>query len=109
MGEGLNAGQVHFTLSSLIEAEEQGGDFVDLYLRENPLVAAGIRSAATLRIVGEIVDRCDAPGDLDHDCAIGGGDIGILLSRWGTDDPEADLNGDLVVNGADFGALLSLF
>lgn len=109
LGESLNEGRLHFSLSSLIEAQEQGGDFVDLYLRENPLVTAGVRSAATLRIVGEIADECDAPGDLDHDCVIGGGDIGILLSRWGSDDPDADLNGDQVVNGADFGALLSLF
>jgi hypothetical protein len=109
LGAGLDAGRLIFSLSSLIEAEQEGGDFVDLYLRENPLVTVGVRSAATLRIEGSIASDCVEPGDLDHDCTIGGGDIGILLSRWGTSDPEADLDGDGTVGGADFGLLLSLF
>lgn len=109
LGSSLDAGRIHFSLSSLIEAEQEGGDFIDVYTNDNPLVQVGIRSAATLRIVGSIADACDDPGDLDHDCAISGGDIGILLSRWGTDDPEADLDGSGFVDGADFGFLLSLF
>jgi len=109
LGAGLDTGRLIFSLSSLIEAEQEGGDFVDVYLRENPLVTVGVRSAATLRIEGSIASDCVEPGDLDHDCTIGGGDIGILLSRWGTSDPEADLDGDGTVGGADFGLLLSLF
>ena len=72
-------------------------------------MTVGVRSAATLRIEGSIASDCVEQGDLDHDCTIGGGDIGILLSRWGTADPEADLDGNGVVNGGDFGVLLSLF
>ncbi len=109
LGSGLDAGRLIFSLSSLIEAEQEGGDFIDLYMRENPLVTVGVRSAATLRIEGSIATDCVEPGDLDHDCTIGGGDIGIMLSRWGTADPEADLDGNGVVNGGDFGVLLSLF
>ena len=109
LGTGLDAGRLHFSLSSLIEAQQEGGDFVDLYMRENPLVTVGVRSAATLRIVGGIEAGCNGPGDLDNDCTVGGGDIGILLSLWGTDDPDADLNGDGTVDGADFGILLTLF
>lgn len=109
IGTGLDAGRLVFTLSSLIEAEQEGGDFIDLYMRENPLVAVGVRSAATLRIEGSLATDCVEPGDLDHDCEIGGGDIGIMLSRWGTGDIEADLDGNGVVNGADFGLLLTLF
>lgn len=109
LAERLDAGRIHFSLSSLIEAQQQGGDFVDLYLRENPLVTVGVRSAATLAISGTIADACNGAGDLDHDCVVGGGDVGIFLSLWGTDDPEADLDGSGIVDGGDFGALLALF
>ena len=109
VAERLDAGRIHFSLSSLIEAQQEGGDFVDLYLRENPLVTVGVRSAATLAISGNIQDACNGPGDLDHDCVVGGGDVGIFLSLWGTDDPEADLDGSGIVDGGDFGALLALF
>ncbi|MCH2161914.1 MAG: hypothetical protein MK085_08590 [Phycisphaerales bacterium] len=47
-------------------------------------------------------------GDLDGDGQVSGGDLGILLARWGTADPEADLNGDGVVDAADLGLLLSM-
>lgn len=109
LGSSLDAGRIHFSLSSLIEAEQEGGDFIDVYTNDNPLVQVGIRSAATLRIVGAIAAGCDEPGDLDRDCVISGGDIGILLSSWGTADPDADLDGSGTVDGADFGILLSLF
>lgn len=109
LGTGLDAGRLLFSLSSLVEAEQQGGDFVDLYMRENPLVVAGVRSAATLRITGEITDGCSVPGDLDGDCIVGGGDLGIFLASWGTADPATDFNMDGVTNGIDLGLLLSLF
>ena len=109
LGTGLDAGRLLFSLSSLVEAEQQGGDFVDLYMRENPLVTAGVRSAATLRITGEITDGCSVPGDLDGDCVVGGGDLGIFLASWGTDDPSTDFNLDGVTNGIDLGILLSRF
>ena len=46
-------------------------------------------------------------GDITGDCEVGGADLSILLSAWGTDDQEADLNGDDLVNGADLTLLLS--
>ena len=62
------------------------------------------------------VDRCEitlgascCPGDLDGDGFVGGGDLGVLLSAWGTGDPAADLDGDGMVGGADFGMLLAAF
>ena len=109
LGSSLDAGRIHLSLSSLIEAEQEGGDFIDLYTKDNPLVEVGVRSAATLRIVGSVSEGCSGIGDLDRDCVISGGDIGILLSSWGTADPEADLDGSGTVDGADFGILLSLF
>ncbi|MDG2021292.1 MAG: hypothetical protein P8J59_05030 [Phycisphaerales bacterium] len=109
LSRSLNEGRLLFSISSLIEAEQEGGDFIDLYMRENPLVQVGVRQAATLLISGEISAGCDAEGDFDHDCVIGGGDLGIFLAFWGTDNPETDLNNDGVTNGTDLGILLSLF
>ena len=47
-------------------------------------------------------------GDLDNDGDADGADAKILLSRYGTNDPEADLNSDGLVNGIDFGELSSM-
>ena len=49
------------------------------------------------------------PGDLDHDAAVGGADIGLLLSNWGPCGNAClyDLNNDGKVNGGDLGLLLS--
>ncbi len=47
------------------------------------------------------------PADLNGDGVVDGGDLGVLLSLWGTADPTADLSGDGVVDGADLGILLS--
>lgn len=47
------------------------------------------------------------PADLNCDGTVNGADIGLLLSQWGTANPEADLNGDGVVSGADMGLLLA--
>ena len=48
----------------------------------------------------------DLRGDLDGDGAVNGGDLGLLLAAFGSDDPEADLNGDGTVDGGDLGLLL---
>lgn len=46
-------------------------------------------------------------GDLNHDGAVNGADLGMLLGAWGQAGANvADLNGDGVVNGADLGLLL---
>lgn len=47
-------------------------------------------------------------GDLNNDGRVNTQDIKILLSRYGTNNPEADLNADGVVNGVDFGRILRL-
>jgi hypothetical protein len=53
-------------------------------------------------------------GDFDGDGIVNGGDLGTLLSKWGTQippngsaDSAFDLNGDRVINGADLGIMLS--
>lgn len=49
------------------------------------------------------------PADLDGDCAVGGADLAILLSAWGTSGGPADLDGNGVVDGADLAVLLSFW
>ena len=49
------------------------------------------------------------PADLDGDCTVGGADLAILLSAWGTADAAADLDGNGVVDGADLAVLLSFW
>lgn len=63
---------------------------------------------------GMVMVSCDpvgepCPGDLNGDNTVDGGDIGLLLSVFGSDDAAADLNGDGVVDGGDLGSLLSGF
>ncbi|MBM4114487.1 MAG: hypothetical protein FJ252_01265 [Phycisphaerae bacterium] len=49
-----------------------------------------------------------SPADLDHDGDVDGGDLGILLTTWGScAGCVGDLNGDGQVDGADLGALLT--
>ena len=46
-------------------------------------------------------------GDLNDDGTVDGGDLGALLSSWGScQGCAADINGDGLINGADLGALL---
>ena len=45
-------------------------------------------------------------GDLDGDGDIDGGDLGLLLAAWNTDDANADLNQNGNVGGEDLGLML---
>jgi hypothetical protein len=55
-----------------------------------------------------VPDQCEySAGDFDLDGQVGGADLGLLLSAWGTNLPIADLNGDGTIGGADLGLLLS--
>jgi len=47
------------------------------------------------------------PGDLNADGTVGGADLAILLSAWGTNNPVADINHDGLVDGLDLATLLS--
>lgn len=53
-----------------------------------------------------VAEPCDA--DLDGDGFVGGSDLGVLLTQWGSVG-SADLDGNGTVNGADFGLLLTAF
>ena len=47
------------------------------------------------------------PGDLNDDGRVNGSDFGLLLSLWGTSDPDADLDGNGSVGGSDIGVMLA--
>ena len=46
-------------------------------------------------------------GDFNGDFLVDGQDLAMLLSAWGSDDPDTDINGDGTVGGADLTQLLS--
>ncbi|MCA9291405.1 MAG: VCBS repeat-containing protein [Phycisphaerales bacterium] len=47
------------------------------------------------------------PADLDNDGTVGPGDLAVLLSVWGTSNPDADLDGNGNVGPEDLGQLLA--
>jgi len=46
-------------------------------------------------------------GDLDGDNRVGGSDLAVLLTGFGTSSSHADLNGDGIIDGADLAQLLA--
>jgi formylglycine-generating enzyme required for sulfatase activity len=56
-----------------------------------------------------LLDDCEfARGDFDLDGEVGGGDLAVVLSLWGLQNPPiGDLNGDGIVSGADLSIILS--
>ncbi|HAW95730.1 MAG TPA: hypothetical protein DCX60_05590 [Phycisphaerales bacterium] len=46
-------------------------------------------------------------GDFNGDFLVDGQDLAMLLSAWGTDDPDLDITGDGIIDGADLAQLLS--
>jgi len=64
------------------------------------------RGAADLNGDG-VLDACQgSPADLDGDGCVGGSDLGVLFTNWGTAG-VGDLDGDGTVGSADLGTLLA--
>ena len=56
----------------------------------------------------ELIAAAGSPADLNRDGRVNGADFGLLLDKWGCDDPGyADLDGDGCVLGSDIGIILS--
>jgi hypothetical protein len=55
-----------------------------------------------------VIDNCSAicVGDVNDDGTVDGADLTLVLSAWGTADPESDLNSDGTISGADLTILL---
>jgi len=83
-----------------------GGISAELEAGTTYYVAAGdfdhYDACATLNALVEFGDVCLV--DLDGDGSVGGGDLAMLLSSWGT--AMHDLNGDGTTNGADLATML---
>lgn len=69
-----------------------------------------VESPQGIAISDAMVFSEDLLGDINHDAAVDGADLGLLLGAWGDCDfgapCDADLNADGVVDGADLGILL---
>lgn len=69
-------------------------------------VPAGAMQSAEIDGLSDVAPDA-APGDLDGNGSVDGGDLGILLSAFGTAEPSADLDGNGTVDGGDLGAMLA--
>lgn len=72
------------------------------------MTGAGVLNAAASVAAAAALNP--GPADLDGDAVVGGMDLTILLSQWGTCSGcscAADINADCVVDGTDLTALLS--
>ena len=83
-----------------------GGITAELDAGTTYFVAAGdfdhYDACATLNALVESGDGC--LGDLDDDGSVGGGDLALLLSTWGT--AAHDLNGDGTTDGSELATVL---
>ena len=57
----------------------------------------------------ECDDQVELIGDLNGDCSVNGGDLGILIAQWGESGTSGDLDDDGTVGGGDLGIILSNF
>ncbi|MFO0873809.1 MAG: hypothetical protein U0575_07530 [Phycisphaerales bacterium] len=93
------------TFASQAPIVVSGGDVLALTFVKNAGQSFGSFAGSILAIDFDPAAKCAA--DLDGDCAVGGADIGILLSTWGPcAGCSSDINGDGVVDGADLGIIL---
>lgn len=54
-----------------------------------------------------VLDACVCIADINGDGSVGGPDLAVILSAWGTANPSADLDGDGLVSGADLSLVLA--
>jgi hypothetical protein len=66
-------------------------------------------SSGTVVGPGAIVGLAACRSDINGDGVVDTADLGILIGRFGTADPEADVNGDGSVDTADLGILIGEF
>ena len=76
-------------------------------LKEHALLAEDSNCSDHLPVICDVRKPTPLAGDLNGDGRVDGGDMGILLAAWNTNDPTGDLNQDGTVNGEDLGLLLA--
>lgn len=77
-------------------------DLVAANITSDGVAGNGPSAASMLNVTGPFM-----AADLNGDGTVDGGDLGLLLGAWDTDDQAADLNDDGTVDGADLGLLLA--
>ena len=76
-------------------------------LQEHGLLATDSTCSDHLAVICDIRPLQPGPSaDLDGDGDVDGGDLGLLLAAWDTDNPDADLNQNGTVGGDDLGLML---
>ncbi|MFM7051163.1 MAG: hypothetical protein ACKOYN_03390 [Planctomycetota bacterium] len=103
LAQGLSAGKLRFSITSLTKVVQGTGPFPAFYCRENPIVAATGLGDATISITVDTFSCASA--DLNCDRVVNAADLSILLGSWGSPGP-ADLNADGLINAADLSILL---
>ncbi|MFO0873693.1 MAG: right-handed parallel beta-helix repeat-containing protein [Phycisphaerales bacterium] len=82
----------------------------NLRFYDDPAVPDGGAGTAPIIDRGAYESQPAAPtcdlADLDCDGDVDGGDLGLLLGAWGSNNPDADLDGDGLVGGGDLGIML---
>jgi hypothetical protein len=103
IGEETDLGANAPILSTRGDLDGVGGE--DLFLVDQASSFMGGSGAPVAKpYLGDPGNAC--PADIDGDGQVGGADLGVLLSSWGTSG-AADINGDGIIDGADLGTLLS--
>ena len=89
-----------------------GGAGIDLATVDLPAIRyvrisnVGVNSTPEIDAIADVAPLPASP-DVNGDGRIDGGDIGMVLARWGTADLVADLDGDGLVGGGDLGLVLA--
>ena len=114
-GPGTSAAQAQFLIGPLSPADSDGDgvtDCYDLCPADSNKVRPGICGCGVPDTDSDedgVADCLECPSDITGNGVVDGGDLGILLSLWGTDgksNPNADINQDGFVDGADLGLIL---
>jgi hypothetical protein len=109
--QGLDAGRIFFSVSSLTFVAQQSGNYPTFYAKANILVQLGLAQAAHLRLKVQPASVCRL-GDLDCSGTVDAADLGLLLLYYGPCEDGcsgADLDGSGEVDSADLGLLLLNF
>ena len=103
----LDLGTLRLTVCSMHMVAQQTGVFPTLYMKENPLVGAGIADAAQIDITWQMA--ASIVGDLNGDGVVDTQDLLELLGAWGACNGNcpADLDASGAVDVADLLLLLS--
>ncbi|MHC4976562.1 MAG: hypothetical protein ACYTF7_08140 [Planctomycetota bacterium] len=88
---------------TFVKANSWSGGFRNLELPETP--PSVVPSFRTTKHEISLVYR--SRGDINRDSHVDGADLGHMLSRWGTTDPDSDINLDGLVDSQDLGLLLA--